>query len=101
MEAKTWQETVIEEERLIRIYEQNNPADDHPVGCNNIAKAQAEITWKARELEIIAARREVVEWVELHGLLVSLPEGTSESLREFSLNKRSWQDKLKEWGIHE
>ncbi|MCJ7459337.1 MAG: hypothetical protein MUP17_10125, partial [candidate division Zixibacteria bacterium] len=62
-----------------------DPKGNAPSLESFIAKAQAEITWKARELEIIEARkagiREVVEWIE----------------RNTTVNIPNTEDYCKEW----
>ena len=97
-----WEETVMNEDTAIDEY--NNPADDHAIGCVNIAKAQAEISFKAGRELILEEHgkiylegkqvgiREVVEWIENSFSKGSLELGVMTLTAE-------WQAKLKEQRI--
>ncbi len=100
MAAKDWEDTVMTEEQLEQV-ERAYLNEDFSVNCIRlsrghtedlslkVAQAQAEITWKARDPEIKAARqagiKEVVEWVK------DIPM-SGELYKEYV-------KKLKEWGI--
>ena len=60
---------------------------------------QAEITWNAREPEIVKARlagiKKMVEWIKSHQLI----EPDKNSLTRFKPFYQIEQSKLKEWGV--
>jgi len=86
MEAK---DTVMTEEELQIFW--RNPEDCDDVG---IAESQAEISFTLGEEQgRQAGVKEVVEWLGLH---------RSETTRQFvgfTIDKKNWQAKLKEWGL--
>ncbi|KKM98738.1 hypothetical protein LCGC14_1154840 [marine sediment metagenome] len=119
MEAKTWEDMVMSPEKRRAINDEMPSDAKYGDVFEAIAKAQAEITWKARDPEIKEAFKagqeaekahwareierqlhdayeggllEVVEWVK-NNITIPYPVGSVGYIR--------WQAKLKEWGIED
>ncbi len=100
MEAKTWQDTVmnpLQQKAIINLHSNIGSRHFYSAG-ERLSQSQAEITWKARDQEIEAAHkaglREAVEWINKE------PTGQPYSMYPgFILISPERQSQLKEWGI--
>lgn len=97
----TWQETVMSEKEVISFLLGGNFTPE--IG-GRIAQAQAEVTWKTRDPEVIEAKKagikEVVEW--LNALSQNnwfYTKYGSKDLVIFHTTDMVWRAKLKDWGI--
>lgn len=92
MDAKTWEDTVITPEQIDKVEQVFNYEElaTHQV-VDAYLKAQAKVTWEARDPEIAKAHeegmKEVVKWIETH------------IADAFPYAKEEWQAFLKSKGI--
>lgn len=103
-----WQDTILDSEQRFAIYKEymrERPKGLEPecdfAYLQKMLKAQAEITWKAREPELAEAhkvgRKEVMDWIQQNQILEeeTLPQITGVHV----ISDVKWQAKLKEWEI--
>ncbi len=91
------------DEALMDAYENNNPTSDHAIGCRAVAKAQAEISFRAGYEKAVDENAE--GWCDGHakGIKEVVERSNEPCPHTGGFLKRDcdtcWQAQVKDWGL--